>query len=228
MIREDQRFSAYFVAVAAIFVTCLVVSNIIAVKLIAVGGLILPAAIIIFPLSYLLADILTEVYGFRAARRVIWLGFFCNLVAVIAIYVGGMLPAAVFWPNQGAYDSILGATPRILGASFVAYLAGEFLNSLVLAKMKVATSGRWLWMRTIGSTLAGEGVDSLIFITLAFAGTMAGGDLARVVVTQWLFKSVYEAVATPLTYALVGFLKTAEREDYYDRETDFSPFRLEA
>ena len=117
MIREDQRYSAYFVAVAAVFVTCLVISNIIAVKLIAIGGLTLPAAIIIFPVSYLLADVLTEVYGFRAARRVIWLGFVCNLLAVIAIYIGGALPAAGFWSNQPAYDSILGATPRILGAS---------------------------------------------------------------------------------------------------------------
>src|SRR5579862_7432641 len=126
MTEQAKRPSTYFVAVTALFVTCLVVSNIIAVKLSMIGGLVLPAGIVIFPLSYLLADVLTEVYGYRAARRVIWLGFFCNLMAVVAIWLGGLLPAAPFWPNQGAYDNILGATPRLLGASFVAYLVGEF------------------------------------------------------------------------------------------------------
>src|SRR5207244_12368206 len=130
-VKQNSHFSGYFVAVATIFVTCLMISNIIAVKLVTIGGLILPAAIVIFPVSYLLADVLTEVYGFRAARRVIWLGFFCNLMAVVAIYVGGYLPAARFWPDQAAYDKILGAAPRILAASFVAYLIGEFANTII-------------------------------------------------------------------------------------------------
>ncbi|HEX8991017.1 MAG TPA: queuosine precursor transporter [Anaerolineales bacterium] len=223
-----QRQYRYLNLVTAIFVTCLITANIMAVKIVDVGGIVLPAAVIIFPISYIFGDVLTEVYGYARSRQVIWIGFGCNLLAVVAFWVGGLLPAAPFWQGQAAYTSILGATPRILAASFVAYLAGEFLNSLVLAKMKIATQGRWLWTRTIGSTLVGEGVDSLIFITLAFAGTVAGGDLLRLVVTQWLFKSLYEAVATPATYAVVNYLKRTEREDYFDRDTDFSPFKLEA
>jgi uncharacterized integral membrane protein (TIGR00697 family) len=226
MIREDQRFSAYFVAVAAVFVTCLVISNIIAVKLISVGGLILPAAIVIFPVSYLLADVLTEVYGFRAARRVIWLGFFCNLLAVAAIYIGGALPAAVFWSNQPAYDSILGATPRILGASFLAYLLGEFANTMIMSRLKVKMAGRHLWLRAIGSTLIGQGLDSAVFITIAFAGMMPTGVLLGAVVTQWLVKSAYEALATPLTYGIVALLKRREGIDVYDRQLRLNPFAI--
>jgi uncharacterized integral membrane protein (TIGR00697 family) len=226
MIREDQRFSAYFVTVAVVFVTCLVVSNIIAVKLISVGGLILPAAIVIFPVSYLLADVLTEVYGFRAARRVIWLGFFCNLLAVAAIYIGGALPAAVFWSNQPAYDSILGATPRILGASFLAYLLGEFANTMIMSRLKVKMAGRHLWLRAIGSTLIGQGLDSVVFITIAFAGMMPTGVLLGAVVTQWLVKSAYEALATPLTYGIVALLKRREGIDVYDRQLRLNPFAI--
>jgi uncharacterized integral membrane protein (TIGR00697 family) len=226
MIREDQRYSAYFVAVAAIFVTCLVISNIVAVKLIAIGGLILPAAIVIFPVSYLLADVLTEVYGFRAARRVIWLGFFCNLLAVIAIYIGGALPAAGFWSNQPAYDVILGATPRILAASFIAYLLGEFANTMIMSRLKVKMAGRHLWLRAIGSTLIGQGLDSAVFITLAFAGIMPTGVLLGAVVTQWLVKSAYEALATPLTYAIVALLKRREGIDVYDHQVRLNPFAI--
>jgi uncharacterized integral membrane protein (TIGR00697 family) len=212
--------------VAAIFVTCLVVSNIIAVKLISVGGLILPAAIVIFPISYLLADVLTEVYGFRAARRVIWLGFFCNLLAVAAIYIGGALPAAVFWSDQPAYDSILGATPRILGASFLAYLLGEFANTMIMSRLKVKMAGRHLWLRAIGSTLIGQGLDSAVFITIAFAGMMPTGVLLGAVVTQWLVKSAYEALATPLTYGIVALLKRREGIDVYDRKLRLNPFAI--
>ena len=147
-------------------------------------------------------------------------------MAVAAILVGGWLPAAGFWEAQTAYDRILGYTPRLLGASFAAYLVGEFLNSLVLAKMKLATKGRWLWMRTIGSTVVGQAADSLVFIGLAFAGTLPLTDLARLMVTQWIVKCVYEAVVTPGTYAVVGFLKKREQVDHYDWQTNFNPFRL--
>jgi uncharacterized integral membrane protein (TIGR00697 family) len=221
---REARFSAWFVAITALFVTALIVSNIIAVKLIDVGGFILPAAIIIFPVSYLFGDILTEVYGYAAARRVIWLGFFCNLMAVLAMTAGGALPAAGFWAqNQGAYDTILGSTPRLLVASFCAYLVGEFANSYVLARMKVATQGRWLWSRTIGSTIVGEGLDSAVFITLAFAGQIPGAVLGQTIVTQWAAKVAYETIATPLTYAIVTALKRAEGLDVYDYNTNFSP-----
>lgn len=216
----------YLNLVTAVFVTCLVTSNIIAVKIIDVAGVVVPAAVVIFPLSYLFGDVLTEVYGYAKSRQVIWIGFACNAMAVLAIWIGGQLPAAVFWDGQSAYVRILGSTPRLLLASFSAYLVGEFLNSVVLARMKIATGGRWLWTRTIGSTLVGQGADSLIFIVIAFAGSVPTADLGRVVLAQWLVKSGYEIVATPLTYAVVGALKKREHEDFYDRQTNFSPFRL--
>lgn len=220
-----NRVSQRFIVIAAIFITCLITANIIAVKLISIGGLILPAAIIIFPLSYIFGDILTEVYGFRAARKVIWLGFLCNLIVVLAIWIGGLLPAAPFWEGkQAAYDTILGYVPRVLLASFVAYLIGEFANSFVLAKMKIKTKGRWLWTRTIGSTIVGQGLDSAIFITIAFAGTPE--FVAISIVHLWLVKTGYETVATPFTYALVNYLKKKEGIDTYDYNTRFNPFRI--
>ncbi len=220
------RYSYYFTGIVAIFVTCLITANVTAVKLMDLHGLIMPAGIIIFPLSYLFGDVLTEVYGYAQARRVIWLGFFCNLIAVVAIMLGQVLPAASFWDAQAAYERILGYTPRLLLASFLAYLVGEFANSFVLAKMKIATRGRWLWTRTIGSTLVGQGLDSLVFITLAFVGTIPLVALASAIVTQWLVKSLYEAVATPFTYWVVNTLKRYEGVDVYDHGTDFSPFSL--
>jgi len=217
------RYSHWFSLVASIFITCLITSNIIAVKLVNIFGLVLPAAIIIFPISYIFGDVLTEVYGYHQARRVIWLGFFCNLIAVVAIWLGQILPAASFWEGQAAYERILGYTPRLLGASFLAYLVGEFANSFVMAKMKIATNGRWLWTRTIGSTLVGEGLDSLVFMTLAFIGTIPLSVLAGAIVAQWLSKSVYEAIITPLTYVLVNFLKKREGLDVFDTDTRFNP-----
>jgi hypothetical protein len=211
---------------AAAFVACLITANIIAVKLVSVFGMVLPAAIIVFPLSYILGDVFTEVYGYRQARRVIWLGFVCNLFTVIAIWAGQQLPAASFWDGQQAYARILGHAPRILLASFAAYLVGEFANSYVLAKMKIATGGRWLWARTIGSTVVGQGLDSLVFMSLAFFGTIPAAGLAAAVLTQWLAKSAYEALATPLTYAAVGFLKKKEGIDVFDTDTEFSPLRF--
>jgi len=228
---SPAQYSQWFVLVTAIFTTCLVTANITAVKLVGVFGLVLPAAIIIFPISYIFGDVLTEVYGYRQARRMIWLGFFCNLIAVVAIWLGQVLPAASFWDGQAAYERILGYTPRLLVASFLAYLMGEFANSFVLAKMKIATSGRWLWTRTIGSSLVGQGLDSLAFpgldggtgIILAFVGTIPLAGLASAIVTQWLAKSAYEAAVTPLTYGAVNFLKRQERTDVYDYDTRFNP-----
>ena len=212
-----------FVVVAGVFITCLVVANIIAVKLISVGGLVLPAAIIVFPVSYIFGDILTEVYGYRWARRVIWLGFLCNLLAVLAIWLGGLLPAAPVWGDQQAYVSILGYAPRLLAASFVAYVVGEFANSFVLAKMKIRTRGRFLWTRTIGSTVVGQGLDASVFIAIAFAGTLPGWVLAGSILTHWVLKTLYEVVATPFTYLVVNYLKKREGVDTYDYDTDFNP-----
>jgi uncharacterized integral membrane protein (TIGR00697 family) len=220
--------------VTAVFVTSLIIANIIAVKIVTLGPLILSAAILIFPLSYIFGDILTEVYGYARARRVIWIGFGCNLLAVIAIWLSLELPPAPFWrldsfdspqSSQQAYRAIFGFTPRILAASFIAYLVGEFLNSFVLAKMKIATRGKHLWMRTIGSTIVGQFADSGVFISLAFYGTMPQGALGELILTQWLVKSAYEALVTPFTYLAVNYLKRVENEDYYDRKTNFNPLK---
>lgn len=208
--------------ISALFVTCLLTANIIAVKLFVVAGVALPAGVVIFPLSYLFGDVLTEVYGYGVARRVIWLGFFCNLIMVAAIWIAQGLPPAPFWKGQVAYEQILGFAPRLLLASFLAYLVGEFANSYILAKLKILTRGRWLWSRTIGSTVVGQALDSAVFVSVAFAGTGVP-DLTALIVAQWLFKSGYEIVATPLTYLVVNYLKRAEGIDTYDYETNFNP-----
>lgn len=221
-----SQVSIWFIVVAAVFVTSLITANIIAVKLVGIAGIVFPAAVIIFPVSYIFGDVLTEVYGFRRARQVIWLGFFCNLLAVIAIYLGQILPSANFWKGQAAYEQILGFTPRLLVASFVAYLIGEFANSIILAKMKIATQGRWLWSRTIGSTLVGEGLDSIVFISVAFTGAIPLTAMISTIVTQWLMKSIYEIVMTPFTYIVVNFLKHKEEIDFFDRDTRFNPLRV--
>ena len=219
-------FSAVFLVVAVIFITALIAANVIAVKIIAPFGWSVPAAIVIFPLTYIFGDILTEVYGYARARLVIWLGFVCNLLFVLAMVAGERIPPASFWDGQQAYERILGYTPRLLVASFAAYLAGEFVNSFVLARLKVATGGRLLWLRTIGSTLLGQGVDSAIFITIAFAGELPGAVVRELIWHNWALKTAYEALATPLTYLIVNRLKMIEGIDHYDRDTDWNPFAL--
>jgi len=226
--------SQRFLIIAALFITCLITANIIAVKLITLGvepirhggfqfpGP-LPAAIVIFPISYIFGDILTEVYGYRLARKVIWLGFLCNLIAVFAFWVAGRIPA-LDSGVQNAYERILGYTPRLLAASFSAYLVGEFANSFVLAKMKIMTKGRFLWTRTIGSTIVGEGLDAMVFIIIAFGGTLSWPLILGIILTHWLVKTGYEVVATPFTYMVVNFLKRKEGVDTYDYDTDFNPF----
>ena len=219
-------YSVWFVFIVAIFITCLITANIAGVKLVEVFRFVFPAGTIIFPISYIFGDVLTEVYGYRQARKVIWLGFFCNFIFVVTIWIGQILPPASFWDGQKAYERILGYTPRLLVASFLAYLVGEFANSFVLAKMKILTKGRWLWSRTIGSTLVGEGLDSLVFMTLAFVGTIPAGALLSAILTQWFVKSAYEAVVTPLTYLIVNFLKRKEGLDVFDFGTRFNPLLL--
>jgi queuosine precursor transporter len=224
--RPAAKYSVYFLIIVAVFITCLITANIIAVKLIGFWGVVVPAGTIIFPISYIFGDVLTEVYGYRAARRVIWLGFFCNLITVAAIWAGQLLPPAPIWDAQAAYERILGYTPRLLGASFAAYLFGEFVNSFVMAKMKILTQGKWLWTRTIGSTLVAQAFDSTIFVTIAFVGTIPTTALVAAVLAQWLLKSGYEAVVTPLTYKIVGFLKRKEGVNVFDYDTNFNPLSL--
>ncbi|MSQ10463.1 MAG: VUT family protein [Dehalococcoidia bacterium] len=212
-----------------VFVTCLIVSNIIAVKLIEAPlfGVLVPAALIVFPLSYIFGDILTEVYGFSRARTIIWLAFACNLLAVAFFTLGQSLtPAAPFQDVQGAYERILGYTPRLLAASFIAYLIGEFANSMVLSRMKVATRGRFLWARTIGSTIIGEGLDTVVFNVIAFSGVLPAEALVQTALAAWTLKVAYEVAATPVTYAIVAFLKRAEGIDTYDTTASLSPLSL--
>jgi len=208
----------------ALFITCLITANVIAVKVISLGPFLLPAAIFVFPLSYIFGDILTEVYGYRLARRVIWLGFLCNLIFVFFVWLGQVLPAAPFWEGQEAYQRILGYTPRLLAASFLGYLVGEFVNSFILARMKIMTRGRWLWSRTIGSTIVGQGLDTSIFITVAFIGTPS--FVPVMILYHWLAKTLIEALATPLTYVIVNSLKKRESIDTYDHDTRFNPFLI--
>ena len=219
----QPRSATRLTVIAALFVTCLITANIIAVKLIGLGSVVLPAAIIVFPVSYIFGDILTEVYGYRWARRIIWLGFACNLVFVFFAWLGGLLPPASFWQGQSSYQAILGYTPRLLLASFSGYLVGEFANSMVMSRLKIVTSGRFLWLRTISSTVLGEGLDSAIFITIAFIGPDFS---ALIILYHWTAKVVFEVLATPLTYAAVGWLKSREGYDIYDENVSLNPFRV--
>lgn len=219
-----MKVSQRFLIITAVFVTCLITANTIAVKVVSLGPLVLPAAVFVFPVSYIFGDVLTEVYGYRMARKVIWLAFACNLLFVFFVWVGQKLPAAPFWKDQAAYQAILGYTPRLLIASLSGYLVGEFANSFVLARMKMLTQGRWLWTRTIGSTVVGEGLDTAIFITLAFIGTASFFPI--MILYHWLTKVAVEVVATPFTYAVVNTLKRREAVDTYDYKTDFNPFLI--
>jgi uncharacterized integral membrane protein (TIGR00697 family) len=219
-----MNISYRLVIIIAVFVTCLITANIIAVKVVSLGPAVLPAAIFVFPISYIFGDVLTEVYGYRVARRVIWLGFACNLLFVFFAWVGQVLPPAGFWEGQAAYQTILGYTPRLLAASFCGYLAGEFTNSFVLSRMKILTKGRWLWSRTIGSTVVGQAFDTAIFITLAFAGT--GAAVPVLIGWHWFSKVAIEAVCTPGTYAIVNWLKQKEAVDTYDYRTNYNPFAI--
>jgi queuosine precursor transporter len=229
--RRDYK---YYEFVLAAFVTILICSNLIGPAKIAqldlplFGAVSFGAGVLFFPISYVFGDVLTEVYGYARSRRVIWCGFAGLAFASFMSYVVVSLPPAPFWKNQAAYEIAFGLTWRIALASMIAYFAGEFVNSYVLAKMKIMTSGRWLWTRTIGSTIFGEGVDSLIFYPLAFYGTGIIPDekLPTVMLVQFIAKVSVEVVFTPVTYAIVGWLKRAEQEDYYDRDTRFNPFTL--
>jgi len=221
-----MKISYRLVIIVAVFITCLITANIIVVKFVNFGPVALPAAVIVFPLSYIFGDILTEVYGYRLARQVIWLGFACNLIFVFFAWVAQILPSASFWQWQAQYETILGHTPRVLAASFCGYLVGEFANSYILARMKIMTKGRWLWSRTIGSTIVGEGLDSVVFLTLAFIGTPLFVPIT--ILNHWIAKVVIETVFTPVTYVIVNWLKRKESIDTYDYSTNYNPFTISA
>jgi len=230
----ETRQYRYYDLVMAAFVTVLICSNLIGPAKIAqfdlplLGVVSFGAGVLFFPISYVFGDILTEVYGYARARKVIWAGFaglgFASFMAAVVV----ALPPAPFWANQSAYEVAFGSTWRIVLASMCAYFCGEFVNSYVLAKMKLLTAGKWLWTRTIGSTVFGEAVDSALFYPLAFynSGIIPNDKLPLVMLSQFVIKVGVEVVFTPLTYKLVNTLKRAEREDYFDRKTDFNPFTL--
>jgi uncharacterized integral membrane protein (TIGR00697 family) len=222
----SQKSFRYLDVITALFVAVLLISNTVSVKLVRFWAFTFDGGTILFPLSYIFGDILTEVYGFSRSRKVIWLGFACTLLMANVYILVGRIPAAQDWPFQQDYVNILGLVPRIVIASLIAYFAGEFSNSYVLARMKVWTHGRWLWTRTIGSTIVGEFVDTLLFVSIAFLGATGfpTSVLVAVLVSNYIFKVGVEVVFTPLTYAIVGFLKRREREDFYDYHTDFNPF----
>ncbi|MBW3560652.1 MAG: queuosine precursor transporter [Proteobacteria bacterium] len=227
----SHRPTRDFDLVMAAFVAVLLLSNVIgAGKLAALdvpglGPVTFGAGILFFPLSYVLGDILTEVYGYARARRCIWAGTVAMLFMAAMSLIVVALPPAPDWPNQSAYQQVFGQVPRIVAASIAAFWAGEFVNAFVLARLKILTAGRLLWLRTIGSTVAGQGVDSLIFYPLAFAGVWSTETLAGVILTQWALKVAWEALLTPVTYAAVNTLKRREGLDVYDRGTDFTPFK---
>jgi uncharacterized integral membrane protein (TIGR00697 family) len=224
-----SRTYRYYDLVMAAFVTVLLCANLIgASKIASVFGFTFGAGVLFFPISYVFGDVLTEVYGYARARKVVWAGFGALIFASVMSAIVLAFPPAPGWPHQAAFETVFGGTPRIAGASLVAYFSGEFTNSFVLAKMKIATSGRFLWARTIGSTIAGELVDSAIFYPLAFLGVWSGAQVVSVMISNYAIKVAWEAVMTPVTYRVVGFLKRAENEDYFDRDTDFTPFSLKA
>ena len=228
MSKVRGRLYKYYDLVMASFVTILLCSNLIgAAKVCTVWGFTFGAGVLFFPISYIFGDILTEVYGYARARKVVWAGFGAIIFASFMSWVVVSLPPAVGWNDQRAYESVFGQTPRIVFASLAAFFAGEFANSFVLAKMKILTSGRHLWTRTIGSTIVGEGVDSLVFYPLAFLGVWQNRLVLTVMISNYVIKVLWEVVVTPVTYLVVGFLKEAEQEDYYDYDTDFTPFSLE-
>lgn len=215
-----------FMVIAVIYVTCLLLSNLIAGKMWAVTeSITLPAAVILFPVTYIFGDIFTEVYGFKKARTIIWLGFGCSFFAVAVYLITIALPHPGFWGNQDAYAVVMGTTPRVALASFAGYLFGEFSNSMILSKLKVATKGKKLWVRTILSTLVGEGFDSVIFILISFWGTMDNATILQMILFQYLFKVCYEVIFTPLTYIIVNWLKRKEEVDTFDYDVKYNIIR---
>lgn len=219
-------FFKYFDFLLALFIVVLLVSNIVSAKILKFGPLTFDGGTILFPLAYILGDVFTEVYGYKRMRRVIWLGFLANILMAFVFIIVSKLPPAEGWNNQKAYEAILGWVPRIVLASIIAYWVGEFVNSFILAKMKIFTKGRFLWMRTIGSTLVAEFLDSLIFCLIAFLGEIPSSLLFAIIISNYIFKVLIEVLFTPITYWVANFLKKKEKIDTFDFQTNFSPFKI--
>lgn len=218
----------HFSTITALFTATLLISNTLDNKVFKLGSLDLPAGIILFPLAYLFGDVLTEVYGYAASRKVIWTGFASLLLMVLTYEIAGVLPAASFWTYQEAYNAILGRVPRIVAASMTAYFAGEFCNSYVLAKVKVKMKGKAMSVRFVLSTIVGEFIDTIVFVLIAFTGVFPPAELISVTLSAWAVKVGWEIIALPVTLPVVRYLKRAESEDYYDIDTNFNPFSLQS
>ncbi|MFZ2190212.1 MAG: queuosine precursor transporter [Candidatus Magasanikiibacteriota bacterium] len=216
----------YLAFITTLFSVVLILSNIASSKILSLGWFSFDGGTILFPLAYIFGDVLTEVYGYANSRRVIWTGFIMNLLMVFTFFVVGILPPAMDWGNQGAYDAILGVVPRIVLGSLCAYLIGEFLNSYILAKLKVKTAGKYFWLRAIGSTLVGEFFDTTIFLLIAFAGVLPWDLIWIIWISNYIFKVGIEIIFLPLTYRVVNFLKKKENEDFFDKDTNFNPLHL--
>jgi uncharacterized integral membrane protein (TIGR00697 family) len=215
----------YYDLLLHVFVVILLISNLVAQKLVKLGPLTLSCAQLLFPITYIFGDVFTEVYGYAGSRRAIWIGFGASALMALMGMITVALPPHPDWHNQEAFAIVFGFVPRVVAASLIAYWAGEFANSLVMSKMKLWTNGKYLWTRTVGSTVVGQGVDTVIVVTLLFAGREPWGTILNVIVSGYLAKVVYEILATPMTYAIVGFLKRNEGVDTFDRGISFSPFK---
>ena len=226
LINKTSQNYRYFDLITGLFVAVLLISNIASTKIVQLWKFTFDGGTILFPLSYIFGDILTEVYGYRKSRRVIWIGFFCAFLMSLTLGLIGIIKPAQGWALQDAYMKILGQTPRIVAASLIAYFTGEFSNSFVLAKMKVFTKGKWLWTRTIGSTVVGEGVDTMLFVLIAFSGIYEWYLVFLIIISNYIFKVGLEIILTPVTYQVVAFLKQKEKVDYFDYKTNFNPFRF--
>lgn len=216
----------YIELLTGLFVSVLIVSNIVSTKLVSFWGFTFDGGTIIFPLSYIFGDVLTEVYGYANSRRIIWIGFISSVLMSIIIFVVGIIPSAPDWQFQSSYNQILGITPRIVLASIAAYLAGEFSNSFILSKLKIATKGKYLWVRTIGSTIVGQLFDTLLFVIIAFYGIYDFKLLSVIIISNYIFKTGIEALFTPITYKIVNYLKKEEDINTFDSNTDFNPFKI--
>jgi len=223
LFESDKRYK-YLDSFITLFVTVLLISNIVAPKFWAIGWLRISAAQILFPITYIFGDIFTEVYGYSASRRAIWFGFFASAILALLTYICVIIPPAPEYTNQAAFETIFKPVGRVVAGSLLAFWCGEFANSFTLAKLKLVTKGRYLWTRTIGSTVVGQAVDTTIVILFIFYGTATAGTMFRLIVSGYVIKVVYETLMTPVTYAVVNFLKRTEGVDFFDYSTNFSPF----
>lgn len=221
---EIPKGYRYFHVIAILFVASLLIGNTVAVKVITFAGFAIPAGILCFPIAYIVNDVLTEVYGYQKAKSVIWWGFVALAFMTLVYYLATIITPAPFWQEQSSFEKIFSVVPRIALGSLVAFLVGSLLNSMVLSRMKIWSKGKHLWMRTIGSTIVGEAADSVIFNLIAFGGIFGTKDLITIMISGFVLKTLYEIVATPLTYLVVGYLKKAEQEDKYDHGVNYNPF----